>query len=109
MRNQAKDERAKHKQMLCAVTDKHAALEALCSVSEVENKKLAQKLAAQERGGDTLVTETVALEERMRAQDMFTKQLSEDQDKAQEECNALLRELQQVRSQLATKVSNVTT
>jgi hypothetical protein len=39
----------------------------------------------------------------MRAQDMFTKQLSEDQDKAQEECNALLRELQQVRSQLATK------
>jgi hypothetical protein len=81
----------------------HAALEALCTVSEVENKKLVRELAVQEWRGVTLVTKTGALEERVRAQDILTKRLAEDRDKAQEEYNELLSELQQVRSQLATK------
>ncbi len=90
--------------MMCAVTAKHAALEALCSVSEVENKKLIERqLAAQEFAGATLVTKTDALEERVKNQDIWSRRLVEERDKAQEEYNGLLTELQQVRSQSAKK------
>jgi hypothetical protein len=102
LRNRAKNQRIKHKEMVCAVTAKHAALEALRSVSEVENKKLVRELAAQEWTGATLVTKTEALEERVKTLDILTKRLAEERDKAHEEYNGLLTELQQVRSQLAT-------
>jgi hypothetical protein len=62
LRNHMKNQREKHKEMMCAVTTKYAALEALCSVSEVENKKLVRKKAAQQLMGATLVTKTAALE-----------------------------------------------
>jgi hypothetical protein len=78
LRNQAKNQRAKLKEMVCAVTAKHAALEALCSVSEVENRKLERQLAAQEFAGATLVTKTDALEERVKNQGIWSRRLVEE-------------------------------
>ncbi len=102
MLNQAQKQRSEHKDTVCALTANQTALELLCSVSEVEKKKLERKFAEQQRAGATLEAKTAALYERLKSQDIELGLVKQERDKAQEEYNRVSTELAQVRSQWAT-------
>ncbi len=103
LRERAKAHRTEYKERVSGVAAKNEALELLCSVSELETKKLGRELSSEQLRVAAFGQKETLLAERVHKMEFENELLSETLETKHQESDELCTEMDNLRSDLAAK------